>query len=293
MNKSDIAKGAGLASAAAATAVLFACGIARAAERRDMASKTEETSVTTNENGIVSRSFTECTVATNGNMVTERRRETRTNMDQDGNVFETSTSEFAQSYSVGETGLAAFPDADSAAPQEDGAARPKAAESFLGLSFGAPFGDDGTAFEKDPDEPSLLRAPFTPGTPLDGFDDYYVYVTPKTHRVAKIYACAKEAVDPGPNWRRHYLVEALEKRYGTWARPCSYRLPCYSFRIGRDRFATVCLAGSSRDYETVIAAWDRGLEGEAAREFEELREEARKNAAEKRSRRVDAAAAAF
>ena len=43
----------------------------------------------------------------------------------------------------------------------------------------------------------------------------------------------------------------------------------------------------------MIAAWDRGLEGEAAREFEELREEARKNAAEKRSRRVDAAAAAF
>jgi hypothetical protein len=40
----------------------------------------------------VSRLFTESTVATNGNMVTERRRETRTNMDMDGNVLETTTS---------------------------------------------------------------------------------------------------------------------------------------------------------------------------------------------------------
>ena len=43
----------------------------------------------------------------------------------------------------------------------------------------------------------------------------------------------------------------------------------------------------------MIAAWDSSLASEAAKEFEELREEARKNAAEKRSQRVDAAAAAF
>ena len=59
---------------------------------KDMTSKTAESSVTTNDNGSVSRVFTESTVTTNGNMVTERRRETRTNMDMEGNVLETSTS---------------------------------------------------------------------------------------------------------------------------------------------------------------------------------------------------------
>ena len=96
MKTSKIAIFSGLTAAATLTG-LCAYGTANAAERKDMTSRTEESSVTTNDNGIVSRSFTECTVATNGNMVTERRRETRTNMDQDGNVLETSTSEFAQS----------------------------------------------------------------------------------------------------------------------------------------------------------------------------------------------------
>ncbi len=289
MKKAKIAALTGLT--AAALTALCAYGMANATERKDMSSKTEESSVTTNDNGIVSRTYTECTVSTNGNMVTERRRETRTNMDAEGNVLETSTSEFAQSYSVGDVGVAAL---TSAASSTEGDAQPaKDSDSFMGLVFGEPFGTEDTTFENDPDEPAYQRTTFTPEKPLDGFDDYYVYVTPKTHRVAKIYACAKAVVEPGPNWRRHYLIEALEKRYGTWARPCSYRRPCYAFGIGRDRFATVCLAAASPDYETVIAAWDRGMEGESAREFEELRDEARKNAAEKRNQRVEAAAAAF
>ena len=289
MKTSRIAIVSGLTAAVTLTG-LGAYGMASAAERKDMTTKTEESSVTTNDNGIVSRSYTECTVTTNGNMVTERRRETRTNMDADGNVLETSTSEFAQSYSVGDDGVAAL-----ATPQEteDGETETKPADSFLGLAFGEAFGAEDTEFEKDPEGPVYLRTTFSPEKPLDGFDDYFVYVTPKTHRVAKIYACAKDAVDPGPNWRRHYLIEALEKRYGTWARPYSTFRPCYWFRIGRDRFATVCLTTASPDYETVIAAWDRDMEGEAAREFEELRDEARKNAAEKRNQRVEAAAAAF
>ena len=289
MKTSRIAIVSGLTAAATLTG-LCAYGMANATERKDMTTKTEESSVTTNDNGIVSRSYTECTVTTNGNMVTERRRETRTNMDADGNVLEMSTSEFAQSYSVGDDGVAAL-----ATPQEteDGETEAKPADSFLGLAFGEAFGAEDTEFEKDPEGPVYLRTTFTPEKPLDGFDDYFVYVTPKTHRVAKIYACAKDAVDPGPNWRRHYLIEALEKRYGTWARPYSTFRPCYWFRIGHDRFATVCLTAASPDYGTVIAAWDRDMEGEAAREFEELRDEARKNAAEKRNQRVEAAAAAF
>lgn len=289
MKTSKIAIFSGLTAAATLTG-LCAYGTANAAERKDMTSRTEESSVTTNDNGIVSRSFTECTVATNGNMVTERRRETRTNMDQDGNVLETSTSEFAQSYCVGDDVTAVLSGPQAA---EDGETTAKAADSFLGLAFGETYGTEDTDFGKDPEGPVYLRTTFSPEKPLDGFDDYYVYVTPKTHRVVKIYACAKNVVDPGPSWRRHYLIEAMERRYGTWARPCSYRRPCYAFGIGRDRFATVCLAGASPDYETVIEAWDRRMEGEAAREFEELRDEARKNAAAKRNQRVEDAASAF
>ena len=291
MKKAKIAALTGLT--VVALTALCAYGMANATERKDMSSKTEESSVTTNDNGIVSRTYTECTVSTNGNMVTERRRETRTNMDAEGNVLETSTSEFAQSYSVGDVGVSALTVTTGAASTEGEAQPAKDADSFLGLVFGEPFEAEDATFEKDPDEPAYVRTTFTPATPLDGFDDYYVYVTPKTHRVAKIYACAKTAVEPGPNWRRHYLIEALEKRYGTWARPCSYRRPCYAFNIGQNRFVTACLAGASPDYETVIAAWDNSLASEAAKEFEDLREEARKNAAEKRSQRVEAAAAAF
>jgi F0F1-type ATP synthase membrane subunit b/b' len=43
----------------------------------------------------------------------------------------------------------------------------------------------------------------------------------------------------------------------------------------------------------VLVAWDDEIVDLASRELEELREEARKSAAEKRSRRVSAAAEAF
>ena len=56
---------------------------------------------------------------------------------------------------------------------------------------------------------------------------------------------------------------------------------------------TACLAGSSRDYETVLVAWDDAQLTAAADETEALRAEARKNAAERRSRRVSDAAEAF
>ena len=63
----------------------------------------------------------------------------------------------------------------------------------------------------------------------------------------------------GSSWRRHYLIEALEKRYSTWARPRSWCRPVYSFDIGGGRYVTACLAGASRDYETVLVAWDDAL----------------------------------
>ena len=285
MKKRDI----GIGSLAVAVALLTGCGPANAGEAGDTTSKTSATQLTTNENGCVSRTFTESSVTTNGNLVTEHRRETRTNMDVNGNILETSTSEYAQSYNVGDTGWK-LPDPTVGAK---GGKEPAAAktDSFLGLTFGAVF--DATNTVHDSDEPTLLRATFTPRKTLAGFDDYYVYVTPKTHKVAKVFACAKNAVEPGGSWRRHYLVEALEKRYQTWARLCSFRLPYYAFDVAPDRYVTVCLAGANESYETVLAAWDENILRLAAEEHAQLREEARKTAAERRGKKVSAAAEAF
>ena len=212
---------------AGALIVVAAIGFAAAScdEKRDVSQKSSEASVVTNDNGSVSRTFTECTITTNGSMVTEHRRETRTTLDTEGNMLESSTSEYAQSYSVGDFGMTTLkPSINAKVDKEAPAAN---TESFLGLKFGEEF--KGTNFVNDADEPTLRRATFTPKKKLAGFDDYYVYVTPKTHKVVKVYACAKTAIEPGARWRRHYLIEALEKRYQTWARLCSYRRPCYAF----------------------------------------------------------------
>lgn len=273
--------------AAAITLIGFAA--ASCDEKKDVSQKSSEASIVTNDNGSVARTYVEATVTTNGNMVTERRRETRTTLDADGNMLESSTSEYAQSYPVGEEGMASF--AKRVEQKDDESPDAKVEEGFLGLKFGEEF--KGTNLVSDIEEPTLLRATFTPAKKLAGFDDYYVYVTPKTHKVVKIYACAKEAVDPGANWRRHYLIEALEKRYNTWARPRSWCRPIYTFVIGSGRFVTACLAGASRDYETVLVAWDDALLTTAADETEEIRREARKSAAEKRKAQVDDAASAF
>ena len=285
----DKTRKAGIAvcSLVALTAIAFAA--ATNAGKKDVSQKSSEASVVTNDNGTVSRTFTECTVSTNGSLVSEHRRETRTTLDADGNMLESSTSEYTQSYTVGDMGLTAPKPSINAKVEK--VAPIANADSFMGLKFGEEF--KGTNFVADADEPTLLRATFTPKKPLGGFDDYYVYVTPKTHKVVKVYACAKEAIDPGTSWRRHYLIEALEKRYQTWARPRSWCRPVYSFDIGSGRFVTACLAGSSRDYETVLVAWDDALLTTAADETEAIRAEARKNAAEKRARRVSDAADAF
>lgn len=258
-------------------------------EKKDVSQKSSEASVVTNDNGSVSRTFTECTITTNGNMVTEHRRETRTTLDTDGNMLESSTSEYAQSYSVGDFAAASLKPSISAKAEKEAPAANT--DSFLGLKFGEEY--KGTNFVSDAGEPTLLRAAFSPKKALAGFDDYYVYVTPKTHKVVKVYACAKNAVEPGARWRRHYLIEALEKRYQTWARPRSSFRPIYSFDIGNGRYITTCLSGASADYETVIVAWDDALLTVAADETEAIRAEARKTAAEKRSLRVNDAADAF
>ena len=179
-------------------------------------SSNTESGITTNENGSVSRVFTESTVTTNGNMVTEHRRETRTTLDADGNLLESSTSEYAQSYPVGDGEIASLSRRIDSAKQVDKAENAADCDSFMGVKFGSKVKEG--EFVEDPSEPTLLRTAFKPKKALAGFDDYYVYVTPTTHRAVKVYACAKNAVDSGSSWRRNYLIEALEKRYQTWAR---------------------------------------------------------------------------
>ena len=263
------------------------CG-ANAGDSKDRETKASEATIVTNENGSVSRTFVESSITTNGSMVTEHRRETRTNMDVNGNILETTTSEYAQSYNVGDPGFTPLTAHGGSAAD---AAKPVNADSFLGLKFGEKFA--ATNAVQDADEPELLRATFTPKKPLSGFDDYYVYLTPKTHKVVKVIACAKEAIDPGMRWRRHYLIEALEKRYRTIARLCSFRRPCYAFDVGPDRYVTACLSDASDTYETAIAAWDEAVGRRAVEEYAAIKEEARKKAAEQRKGRISEAADAF
>ena len=281
MNRKGI-QACGIALTAAVFAGLLAVN---AAEKKDMSTKTAEKSVTTNDNGSVSRVFVESSVTTNGNLVTEHRRETRTNMDPQGNILETSTSEYAQSYNVGDTG---WKISSCAGKSGDAAAD---TDSFLGLKFGAVMGETNTVREAG--EPSLLRIAFKPKKPLAGFDDYYAYLTPKTHKVAKICACAKSAIEPGGSWRRHYLIEALEKRYGTWARLCSWTRPYYAFDVSPTRAVTVCLAGASTTYQTVITAWDEDMVRLGDEEEQQLRREARKAAASRREKQIKEASSAF
>ena len=74
-NKGKIT-GAVAASLAAAAMIGFAA--ATCDGKKQVQQKSSEATIVTNENGSISRTFTESTVSTNGNMVTERRRETRT-----------------------------------------------------------------------------------------------------------------------------------------------------------------------------------------------------------------------
>lgn len=289
MNKKNIAITVG---AVAAIIALMETACARN-EGSGTQNKSSEAGIVTNDNGSVSRTYVESSVTTNGNMVTEHRRETRTTLDTEGNMLATTTSEYAQSYPVGDV-WAKGNDQNDENNQNNRMKEGEAKinnDSFMGLKFGEEFA--GTNLVVDSEEPTLLRTKFTPKKPLAGFDDYYVFVTPTTHKVAKVYACAMNVIDPGARWRRHYLIEALEKRYQTWARLCSFSRPCYAFDLGDSRYVTACLAGASRGYETILTGWDENVLAEAAEETAAIREAARKTAAEKRANRVNEAAEAF
>ena len=272
--------------AAGLAALAGTCLIAK--EKQCSADKSKEPAAAEKAKEPATRTQVETSVTTNGTMVTERRRETTTTTDTDGNVVATCTSESLQTYPVGETataGVVASPTAN---------AEPVNTDTFLGLKFGDVFKVGKKEIVHDEDEPSLVRAKFKPAKPLAGFDDYFVYLTPKTHKVAMVLACAKKAIEPTDgNWRRHYLVEALEKRYRTWARRLSWTHPYYRFDVAQGRRVTACLAGASDDYEAVITAWDADVTRLADEERNAIAAEARKAAEKNRDKRMQDALDAF
>ena len=273
--------------AAGLVALVGTCLIAKE-KQSDAADKAKETAAVEKAKEPATRTQVETSVTTNNNMVTERRRETTTTTDADGNVIATSTSESLQSYPVGDCSTAGVV----AAPSTK--AEPVNTDTFLGLKFGDVYKAGKKDIVRDPDEPSLVRAKFKPAKPLAGFDDYFVYLTPKTHKVAMVCACAKKAIEPADgNWRRHELIVALQKRYRTWARSLSWTHPYYRFDVAPGRSITACLAGASEDYEALITAWDSDVTRLADEERRAIDEEARKAAEKNRNKRIQDAINAF
>ncbi len=274
--------------AAGLVALVGTCLIAKEKQTDAAADKAKEPAAVEKAKEPATRTQVETSVTTNNNMVTERRRETTTTTDADGNVIATSTSESLQSYPVGDCSTAGVVAAPNAKEE------PVNTDTFLGLKFGDVYKAGKKDFVRDPDEPSLVRAKFKPAKPLAGFDDYFVYLTPKTHKVAMVCACAKKAIEPADgNWRRHELIVALQKRYRTWARSLSWTHPYYRLDVAPGRSITACLAGANEDYEAVITAWDSDVTRLADKERRAIDEEARKAAEKNRDKRIQDAINAF
>ena len=270
----------------AAMAGLAGCGEVNANEQNTGALNTKET-VVTNSDGSV----------------TTTKREEREIKDDEGNVIghessvytETVSADVAAARKNGDGAKEAAPKEGSEAKGEaavkEGAKAP-AADSFLGLKFGeVPAGAEEA--KEVPGEPALKMVKFEPAKKLAGFDDYYAFVTPKSHKLVKVCACAKNEVESNVFGRRHYLVEALEKRYGVPARLASWIRPLYVLDIAPRRGVSICLSDAANDYETVITAWDDDAARTAASELRELRDESYRKAIEERNSSVNSAAEAF
>lgn len=247
--------------------------------------------VVTNANGSVTKTRTETSVKKENGFKTERKAVSCVTTDKNGNVISESTREYVSTSSDDETPPVVAAKPTEAKPDAAQPAEADATASFMGVKFGDVL--DAKDAVKCEEEPVLPRVKITPKKALAGFDDYYAYLTPKTHRVVKICACSKKGVPPTGNWRRHYLVEALENHYGVWAVPCSWSRPYYRFDVSPSRTVTACLAGASDEYETVVSAWDQNMADAATDEWYAIREEARKAALEARAAEVKEAQSAF
>jgi hypothetical protein len=269
----------------AAMAGLTSCGDLQAEKSQNVPSTiNEKETVVTNANGTITRT----------------KRSEREIKDADGNVVGHETSVYSETLpadapaSQEKVGLK-VPKDKTAGPEDlasEKAAEKSANDSFLGLKFGeVPAGAEKA--EDVPGETALKMIRFTPEKKLKGFDEYYAFVSPKTRKLVKVCACAREEIAPDSFGRRHYLVEALESRYGVPARLASWIRPLYVLDIAPNRGVSVCLSDASSDYETVITAWDDDAARLAASELREMRDEAFRKAVEARADAVKEAAGAF
>lgn len=240
------------------------------------------------------------TVVTNSNgTITRTKRSEREIKDANGNVIGHETSVYSETVPSDE---AALRKKSEVKDTKDKTAGPESApeklaekianDSFLGLKFGeTPPGADKA--EDVPGESALKMIKFEPEKKLKGFDEYYAFISPKTRKLVKVCACAREEIKSDSVGRRHYLVEALENRYGVPARLASWVRPLYVLDIAPNRGVSICLSDASNDYETVITAWDDDAARLAASELREMRDEAFRKAVEERASAVKEAASAF
>lgn len=264
----------------AAMAGLAGCGELQASDAQNVpATINEKETVVTNANGTITRT----------------KRSEREIKDANGNVIGHETSVYSETipkdeaYSQKKSEVKDTKD-KTAGPENQ--ASKVANNSFLGLKFGEiPQGADKA--EDVPGESALKMIRFVPEKKLKGFDEYYAFVSPKTHKLVKICACAREEIQSDSVGRRHYLVEALENRYGVPARLASWIRPLYVLDIAPNRGVSICLSDASNDYETVITAWDDDAARLAASELREMRDEAFRKAVEERANAVKEAAGAF
>ena len=330
MSKSNIA-----AAVAAGLGIVFAAHVATADSdgTNETASKTSSTSVVTNDNGTVTQTYTENNITTNGNMVTNRKRITVTTTDGDGNVCESYSSIVTSSGTLGSgTGRVSLPShggllrsglrrgsitvngsSPLLATDKDGKKGENAEKkefSFLGVKLGEPFQyrNEETKVElpnKLVSGGRFLFVRFNPEKGLPGFDEYYLKLTPKTHKVAEVVALAQNPFDPG--WkptrrgRRNSLVEALERRYKTTAEALDLFGYQYFLDLPGKRAMTVSLSRTSmpdydefakdarvgREWGTMLAVYDDDAWRLAQEEDASLAEEKRKAAEAEREKSIE------
>lgn len=264
----------------AAMAGLAGCGELQASDAQNIpATINEKETVVTNANGTITRT----------------KRSEREIKDANGNVIGHETSVYSETVLKDEASSqkkSEVKDTKDKTAGPENQAEKVANNSFLGLKFGEiPQGADKA--EDVPGESALKMIRFVPEKKLKGFDEYYAFVSPKTRKLVKICACAREEIQSDSVGRRHYLVEALENRYGVPARLASWIRPLYVLDIAPNRGVSICLSDASNDYETVITAWDDDAARLAASELREMRDEAFRKAVEERANAVKEAAGAF
>lgn len=264
----------------AAMAGLAGCGELQASDAQNVpATINEKETVVTNANGTITRT----------------KRSEREIKDSNGNVIGHETSVYSETVPKDEASSqkkSEVKDIKDKTAGPENQAEKVANNSFLGLKFGEiPQGADKA--EDVPGESALKMIKFVPEKKLKGFDEYYAFVSPKTRKLVKICACAREEIQSDSVGRRHYLVEALENRYGVPARLASWIRPLYVLDIAPNRGVSICLSDASNDYETVITAWDDDAARLAASELREMRDEAFRKAVEERANAVKEAAGAF